>query len=212
MKKLLSIALALVAFAASAQTADLKTEGKSAKDVVPASWEKVQSVVKDINKDGIKDLVVIAVPTNADKMFKRDDGFVINMNEPVVAVYLGKKDGGYKLLRKATNVIPAQDEFVFIENTNVAVNSKGVITVSYSTFSSAGSYTNDTRKLQYRYQDGDVYLIGLDDSGYNRATNSTSVVSTNFLTGKKKVMEGGKESWETVAKKPLFKMGEEIEE
>lgn len=211
MKKLLSIALALAAMSVSAQNAGLKTEGKSAKDIVPASWENVHSVVKDINKDGIKDLVVLAMPTNADKMLKREDGFVINMNEPVVAVYLGKKGGGYKLLRKATNVIPAQDEFFFIQNSNITVNSKGVITVSYSTFSSAGSYTNNTRKLQYRYQNGDVYLIGVEDSGLNRATQATTVESTNFLTGKKKVKDGGKERWEKVGKKPLLKLGEEVE-
>ena len=52
----------------------LKQQGKSAEQIVPKGWEHKEAV-GDLNKDGIKDLVVLAKPNFKENMQTRDDGY-----------------------------------------------------------------------------------------------------------------------------------------
>lgn len=100
----------VVAIMASAQTKSLKTSGISAEEMLPDGWTLLAHAENDINRDYIPDLVVIALPDNPENVIVREDGYSINMNAPVVAVYFGE-GGVYKLWDSAINVIEAADEF-----------------------------------------------------------------------------------------------------
>ena len=90
MKTILSFTLALLPVLTWAQ--GMKPAGTSADDIVPEGWQK-QKVRGDLNKDGFEDLVIIATPDNAENMLTRDDGYVYNFNQPLLAVYFGTGDG-----------------------------------------------------------------------------------------------------------------------
>jgi len=217
MKKYFAIVTAL-ATAACAMASTVAEQGKSVNELIPDGWERVQSATGDVNHDGINDLVVMAFPNDEDKMFKRYDGYVINMNEPVVAVYMGQSDGSYRLYRQTNNIVPAQDEYNSIETFEVHVTAKGVINVVYSTFSSAGSWSNDTMTMTYRFQDGDLFLIGETTEGFDRASHDTEVYSINYLTGKacttikRNKGRSPKAKWENLGKKPLVPFGNSVVE
>lgn len=214
MRILFTIALAIATTMLTSAQSSLAQQGTAVNDLVPAGWERIQTAKGDINHDGVVDLVVMAFPNHSDKMLTRDDGFVINMNEPVVAVYMGQQNGVYKLYRQSTNIVPAQDEYNFIETFDVNVTAKGVLNVIYSTFSSAGSWGNNTITLTYRFQDGDLYLIGQSEESFNRATHDVEVYSHNYLTGKacssikRDKGRSPKEKWENIGKKPLVPFGQ----
>ncbi len=187
-------------------------KGNSVEALVPKGWDKVSSAKGDINHDGHDDLVIIATPNNPDGIYEREDGFMINMNSPLVGIFYGQADGTYQLLRHDSSIVPQQSETFFVDGSGVTINAKGAITISYSTFSSAGSWTNDTNRYVYRYQDGDIYCIGQELSGMNRADHSTTIESYNFLTNKKCtriVPETGKarEKWSDIEKQPLQLFG-----
>ena len=92
-KTIFSIAVATLALMPMHVFAQgLKASGNDAASVVPTGWESTFKT-GDLNGDGIADLAIIATPCDKEKMKTRDDGFVYNFNQPVLAIYWGQKDG-----------------------------------------------------------------------------------------------------------------------
>ena len=176
------VAAALMPLQALAQ--GLKTSGKSAADVVPNGWESTFKT-GDMNGDGLPDLVVIATPCNKEKMKTRDDGYVYNFNQPVLAIYWGDKNGNYKLFKQYDNVIPArEDEFLAI-TPSLDITKSGSLQIDLEFFATAGSYTQPTTTHVFRYQNGDFMLIGKDVVELERTTGKTVTTSENYLTRKR---------------------------
>ena len=149
--------LALMPMQAFAQ--GLKDSGKSAADIVPSGWESIFKT-GDLNADGIADLVLIATPCNKEKMKTRDDGYVYNFNEPILAIYWGDKNGNFKLFKQYDDVIPErEDEFISITPA-LDIDKNGALKIVLEFFATAGSYTTPTTTHVFRYQKGDFFLIG----------------------------------------------------
>lgn len=179
------VAAALMPLQALAQ--GLKTSGKSAADVVPNGWESTFKT-GDMNGDGLPDLVIIATPCNKEKMKTRDDGYVYNFNQPVLAIYWGDKNGNYKLFKQYDNVIPArEDEFLAI-TPSLEITKSRSLKIDLEYFATAGSYTQPTTTHVFRYQNGDFMLIGKDVVELERTTGKTVTTSENYLTRKRTVV------------------------
>ena len=182
---IIMVAAALMPLQALAQ--GLKASGKSAADVVPNGWESTFKT-GDMNGDGLPDLVIIATPCNKEKMKTRDDGYVYNFNQPVLAIYWGDKNGNYKLFKQYDNVIPArEDEFLAI-TPSLDITKSGSLQIDLEFFATAGSYTQPTTTHVFRYQNGDFMLIGKDVVELERTTGKTVTTSENYLTRKRTVV------------------------
>lgn len=208
------LAVALLPLHSLAQS--LKNSGTDVKQLVPAGWEMIEAT-GDLNKDGVKDLVVIATPNYKEKMKKRDDGYVYNFNQPVLAVYWGVKGGGFKLFKQYAKVIPArEDEFVSI-TPSLDITKNGTLEINLEYFISAGGWSQPTTSYTYRYQNGDFFLIGKDVTELERNTGRIVETSENYLTGKRCVTTGNisskktKDAWSKLPKKPLQPMGKTLE-
>lgn len=185
MKTIFTIIIAVLAIMPQSSLAQgLKSNGKSAADVVPNDWESIFKT-GDLNGDGIADLAILATPCNKEKMRTRDDGYVYNFNQPILAIYWVDKDGDFNLYMQYDNVIPArEDEFISITPA-LDITKKGVLEITLELFASAGSWTQPTTKYLFRYQNGDFFLIGKDVTEYERNTGKTVVTSENYLTNKR---------------------------
>lgn len=173
--------MALIPLQVIAQS--FKTSGSSAADVVPNGWES-DFKTGDLNKDGIADLAIIATPCNKENMRTRDDGYVYNFNQPVLAIYWGEKNGNYKLYKQYDNVIPARpDEFMSIDS-SLEIAKNGSLRIILDYFASAGSWTQPRTTHVFSYRNGDFYLIGKDVTELERTTGKTVVTSENYLTNK----------------------------
>lgn len=208
------IAMTLIPLQSGAQ--ELKESGADAKQIVPTGWGLVEAT-GDLNGDGVNDLALIATPNNKEKMTTRDDGYIYNFNQPVLAIYWGLKGGGFKLFKQYSKVVPArEDEFVSI-TPSLSITKKGALVIDLEYFVTAGSYTQPTSSHTFRYQNGDFFLIGKEATELERTTGKTVVTSDNYLTGKRCVTTGNisrkktKAKWSKLPKRPLVPMGETLE-
>ena len=220
MKKILLIMIALMVSAGVAGAQGkfakslFKASGASVEDVIPADCDSIV-VEGDLNKDGFKDVVIIATPRNPENMQTRDDGYVYNFNKPVMAVYFGSESGTYSLFKQYFNTIPGQEDEYQSVDIELSINDKGVMRISPSYFNSMGSADSDESVYVFRFQDGDFYLIGKDTKSFSRYSGESTEVSENYLTHKRQTIISNvfdesvkpKETWTKIPADPLEKLG-----
>lgn len=191
--------MALAAILPQPQAQGLKASGSSAADIVPAGWESIFTT-GDLNADGIADLVLIATPCDKEKMKIRNDGYVYNFNQPVLAVYWGLKNGTFKLFKQYDKAIPARESEFLSITPAINITKRGTLEISLEFFASAGSWTQPTTTHTFRYQDNDFFLIGKDVNELVRNTGETIETSENYLTRKRIVT-----TMSTNSKRPAVK-------
>jgi hypothetical protein len=211
--RLILFAVAILSLSATAQ--DLKTSGKTVDELVPSTWHKTEAK-GDLDGDGIADLAIIATPDFKQHLKVREDGYVYNFNQPILAIYRGKADGSFTLWKHYDNAVMGNpDEYNFISH-SLDINSRKVLKIGIERFSSAGSYTNGKSYYLFRYQNGDFYLIGEDNEEMSRNTGEIVKLSKNYLTGKQCRSVSSafadsdirpSEKWSTFKRTPLRALG-----
>ena len=196
-----------------AQAVELKPQGVSVEDIVPAGWSH-QEAQGDLNKDGIPDLVVVATPDDVENTTTRSDGYVYNFNQPILAIYFGTAQGQFHQWKAYDNVIPGDDSENCHNDVSLEITDRGVIRISIQLFCSAGSYGVSTDTYSFRYQNGDFYLIGMDKEEMQRNTGKITLVSENYLTWKRQTTVSNAfddsapiEKWTKITRKALEKLG-----
>ena len=214
MKQKMVICMCLLCLCTGVRAQELQKQGRGLEDLVPKGWEHTEAT-GDLNKDGIADLVVVATPDFKENTKTRDDGYVYNFNQPLLAVYFGTAEGKMQLWRQYDQVIPARtDEFLSID-ASLTITEKGVLRISLESFSNMGGWSSDNCNFSYRYQDGDFYLIGQESQSLARNTGEMETTSENYLTWRRQVVKENvfdddkpkTEKWTKLPKKPLEKLG-----
>ena len=194
MKKLILILL-MAPLAVWGQS--LKTTGTSAEEMIPEGWT-CQSAYGDMNKDGVRDMALIAFPPEKESY-------------PLLAVYWGEAGGRYRLWRQYPEALLPGNEYA-IHDYTIGITDKGVMKISVNIFMTAGGWGNSDYTYLFRFQQGDFFLIGEDSESMARNTGDAEKVSINYLTHKKQVLEYNvmedskkkpRERWSRIPKEPL---------
>lgn len=195
MKQLLFFLLVALPMLVSAQ--ELAKKGRSAEEIVPQGMDFVKAE-GDLNKDGLSDLVVFA--------------------DPVLAIYFAAPSGNYELWKRYDDILPNDKEnddlMIDIE---LSITDRGALKIEVGYFASAGTSYVTNNNYTYRFQNGDFYKIGEEQHSMSRMTGDDKTVSTNYLTHKRQVVIENafderikpKETWTSIPKKPLRRLGEE---
>lgn len=213
MKKL-SIIVTTWVLTIAANAQELKVTGTSAKDIVPEGWA-IEEESGDLNKDGIADLVVIATPDFKENTKTRDDGYVYNFNQPILAIYWGQEDDTYKRYKQYDDILPHRENEYLDVDASPSITDRGVLKIYIETFASAGSWGNECPTFFFRYQDGDFHLIGYETQSLARNTGHAETHSYNYLTHRKQVVVSNvfdddvpkREKWSRIPTTPLKKLG-----
>ena len=204
----------LIGLGFHAQAQGLGQQGTSVEQIVPAGWSH-QEAQGDLNKDGIADLVVVATPDYPENTLTRDDGYVYNFNQPILAIYFGSQQGQLQLWKQYDNVIPADESEFCQHDISLEITPRGTLRIVIGVFCSAGSYGTSANTYTYRFQNGDFYLIGQESEEMSRNTGERTVVSENYLTWKRQVVKSNAfdetipstEKWTKLRKRSLEQLG-----
>jgi len=175
-------------------------------------WDEIKG---DLNKDGLEDIVLIIKGTDKTKIIRDEYRGELDRNRRGIIVLLNKGDY-YQLASKNYDCFSSENEdggVYFAPELNVAI-SKGNLDVNYG--HGRYGYWNYT----FRYQNGDLELIGYDLYS-SRGPVPLYEVSINFLTKKKvtrdnlnKDLEGDnytvkyKETWKSIDIKKRLRLSE----
>ena len=164
---------------------------KAAQTYLPAGWKVLKMAQGDLNADGKPDLVFVREETNPKKITKRDDGYELNGNPRTVVVLLADRQGYRKVTESAKFIPPAYTlEFDNLIDRFVEVKvEKGVLSVKFDWFASVGSWTS-METFKFRLEGEKMRLIGSEEWSYSRSQGDKTLTSTNYLTGKRKIISG----------------------
>lgn len=169
----------------------------------------------DINKDGVGDIVLIAFTHFKEFISVEENGDTLDANQPILAIFFGKKNGQYDCFRQYDNVLPFSELKYHTIDYSLSVSDKGVITIDLDHFSSMGGWANSSYRYVFRYQDGDIFLIGKEDDSFMRNSGDGTKTSINYLTSRKQVTTYNvfdekvkpREKWTRIPRKPLRLLG-----
>lgn len=191
----------------------------AAQGYLPKGWKVLAAATADLNADGLTDLVFVreeADPRKVVKLLPANAG-VRNYNPRVLVVLLAEAHGYRKLGEYAKLIPPAfDDELEYYDDRFQGITAeKGVLTVGFNYLTSAGSWWTSHEEYKFRLESGRLRLIGSETNEGHRSTGEEILVSTNYLTGRRKTTTGlnmfagnpsrPKEAWDKIeAPKPIY--------
>jgi len=167
-----------------------KAQDKTPSDFIPEGYAEFEKYFGDLNKDGLKDCVLIIKKTDtANIVTNRFDKKVDRNRRGIIVLF--KKEKGYELADKNYNCFSSENEdggvyfppelWIKIENEKLYIH--------------YGHGRYGYWQYTFRYQNSNFELIGFDSSS-NRGPIIMRETSINFLTKKKLVKENTNENAE----------------
>lgn len=166
-------------FPTLAQTAS-KCEG-----FAPKGWAVLAKAEGDLNGDGKADCAAIFNATESRFIFK-NDGFgtsEFDTNPRILAVAFADGDRGFRLHVQNNSFAISAASPTMIEPFQDMTIKGGVLTFLFEEFYSAGSWSMSNQTYKFRYQNGEMTLIGVDKTTTIRNTGDIEMRSYNLSTG-----------------------------
>ena len=187
-------------------------------------WRVIRTITGDLNNDSIPDIVSVGEEVNRDNLKVNDNygSSVLNLNPRDLVIMFRTKSGGRGKTFKINHFLPSEHSAEApclsdpLEGGDGVRIVKGVLEINLHYWYSCGSWGVSTMRFKFRYEKGRFRLIGLEESSHMRNSGDATAYSTNFLTGKKKVITENifdpsvphKVTWQKLAGNRLYYLDE----
>ncbi|MDO3666215.1 hypothetical protein [Acinetobacter higginsii] len=204
-------ALPQVSFAQEQPTAEelkLRKDQVTYQTYIPAKYRLFKAIQGDLNKDGIRDVVLMVKATDPEAFVEHEYRGRLDINRRGVIVLLNEK-GTYKPIVSNLNCFYSENEdggVYFAPDISLEINNN-VLNVHFA----HGRY--GYWRYLFRLEGNDLRLIGYDDSS-NHGPYVESQTSINFLTANKVIRENlsqdfegdpkFKEHWSKINQAPIY--------
>ncbi|EOR03437.1 hypothetical protein MMP65_11030 [Acinetobacter sp. ANC 3926] len=192
----------------SAEELKLRKDKVTYKAYIPEKYQLFEAIEGDLNKDGLKDVVLIVKATDPKAFVDDEYRGHLDRNRRGAIVLLNKK-GKYKPVVSNLNCFSSENEDggVYFPPDLWMEIKNNVLSVYYS----HGRY--GYWRYLFRLEGNDLRLIGYDDSN-NHGPLIQSQTSINFLTGRKVIRKNMsedeeaeprfKETWSKINQAPIY--------
>ncbi len=144
----------------------------------------------DLNADGVEDhsVVIALADRNSIDTPEGMEARAPDRNPRIWFVWLGGTDG-YRLIGKNSTLI-APDEHTHCDDPLDAISIKqNSLYLETHYWCSAGGWGQGNATVQFLYRDGALLLAGKEEFHDSRATGEGEMISTNYLSGRRKVQK-----------------------
>lgn len=183
-------------------------------DFVPDGFRIFEKVYGDLDKDGVKDLILIVKGTDRSNFYQHEYQGELDRNRRGVIVLLNRKHG-YEQVVKNLDCFSSEHEeggVYYAPELSLSIE-KGKLYIHYA----HGRYGYWSYTFRYNPAESDLDLIGYDSSD-NHGPIVERTISINFLTQKKQERENVsedpenedqfEETWGKVKTKKLLRLSE----
>ena len=184
----------------------IQKTGQDPDDFLVENWFLLDSSGGDLNKDGLKDLVLVLQYRDTIQEKRPDNS--INLGSPRILLVLFKEAAGYRLVTQDTSFITRYGEGGMSPDAYDGVEIiKGILFIKLEHVRSFLTY-------KFRYQQNDFYLIGFRGSFVYSAASRYDVYDINFMTRKYSHEWGGisdeksKLEWKKLRGRTVFSMSD----
>lgn len=140
------------------------------------SYSLIKEAWGDINRDGLTDFVVVVNPNLKSKLQMNSDdenNDTLDMNDKIIAIYIGTKAGGYtKTLQNNNFIMKPLGFFAEEPFTDIKIDNLGNLIVSHNIFYNIGSWETSSHKHKFRFNTSNsLQLISYNTLVFNRSGN-----------------------------------------
>lgn len=157
----------------------------------PSKWTQMALATGDLNGDGRADCAAVFAGTDS-RFLHKNDGFGSETfdTNPRILVIAFADNGGFRLVEQNNTFIISAESPVMTEPFQEVTIEKGILRFLFEEFYSAGSWGMANRKYAFRYQNGEMTLIGVDKTETRRNTGDLEIRSYNLSTGQMTIETG----------------------
>ena len=169
----------------------ISDSAKTCRDFAPKGWRVMKVAEGDLNKDMRADCVLIVHGRNSKFVYKNDSfGTKEFDTNPRILVVAFRDAGRFRLVEQNNSFIINAYSPTMTEPLQDVEIKNGVLRFYFEEFYSMGTYSMATRKYVFRFQEGELALIGADKTETHRASGEIETRSYNFSTGRMSIENG----------------------
>ncbi|GCC53318.1 hypothetical protein SanaruYs_35610 [Chryseotalea sanaruensis] len=165
----------------------IKFEGQSINDFVPDNWRIISTASGDLNEDNYVDEAIVIQEMDSKKVIISEGSVMDTLDtNPRMLIILFKDfiSNQFRLKEISGNLIPNHYSPTMDDPFDNIMISKGVLTLNFHFWYSAGSWYQTFLEYKFRFQKNEFYLIGAEFDETDRGTSEGLKRSFNFLTRK----------------------------
>jgi hypothetical protein len=190
--KTLKIFLSLLCLLSIAPASFASDTVQSLSAWTPKGWKILQQAKGDLNGDGVADLAVVFEQHNPANI-KTNSGMglpELNTNPRTLVIFFADA-GGYQKTAENKTLVPSEGntDDVCLEDpfAGVAIRN-GVLKLHFARFLSCGGWGTSDVVYTFQYDGKGLRMIGKDLSTLARNSGETTLDSSNYNTGKRKLV------------------------
>lgn len=160
----------------------------------PPGWKSIQQDTGDLDRDGVDD-VVIVLEQDDPANIKANDGLVSPQlnTSPRALLVLFADHGGYRKVVENRTLVPTEgsSEEPCLDDplAEVAIGN-GTLKLVFERSLSCGGWATSKVAYTFRHDGKGMRLIGRDISTFMRNSGEETMDSINYLTGRRKLING----------------------